>query len=186
MLPVKRCSSCGEVKATEAFQADRSRADGLMIRCRECEGRRNRAYYAANRDARLEAQRQQDRKRRRQRMCMQCGQPAISQRHHYCAPCQEAALKRRRGVRDARESQRPSAAHRGYGYKHQLLRKQWQQVFDRGDVIPCARCRMLIFPGQSWDLGHDDFDRSVYTGPEHRACNRATATHRRRRQSVVR
>ena len=32
-----------------------------------------------------------------------------------------------------------------------------------------------IVPGQPWDLGHDDIDRSRCTGPEHAACNRAAA-----------
>ena len=46
-------------------------------------------------------------------------------------------------------------------------------------------------PGpEHWDLGHHDWDRSVYTGPEHRFAkdcaaggNRATARHRRRKAS---
>jgi hypothetical protein len=40
--------------------------------------------------------------------------------------------------------------------------------------VDCARCGERIEPGEPWDLGHDDVDRSRYTGPEHRRCNRST------------
>ena len=63
---------------------------------------------------------------------------------------------------------------RGYGTKHRKLRKQWAPRVERGEVI-CVRCGKLIQVGQAWDLGHDDFDRTRYAGPEHARCNRATA-----------
>jgi hypothetical protein len=44
-------------------------------------------------------------------------------------------------------------------------------------VVNCARCGEPIEPGTLWDLGHDDHDPRVHTGPEHASCNRG-APHR--------
>jgi hypothetical protein len=72
-----------------------------------------------------------------------------------------------------------------YGYRHQQLRKRWKLQVARDDV-PCARCGLLIDPSQEWDLGHDDDNPTLYSGPEHRHArdcpeggNRATLTHAR-------
>lgn len=69
---------------------------------------------------------------------------------------------------------RGNTSARGYGTKHQRLRKRWATQVEQG-VVTCWRCGHLIRPGAAWDLGHDDHDRSTYRGPEHRSCNRATA-----------
>jgi hypothetical protein len=67
---------------------------------------------------------------------------------------------------------------RGYGWQHQKERARWAKRVEKGDVI-CARCRRPILPGQAWDLGHvDGTERTVYSGPEHAGCNRATSTHK--------
>ena len=63
---------------------------------------------------------------------------------------------------------------RGYGYDHKKLRKQIAPEVNAGRT-KCWRCGLLIKAGDPWDLGHDDDDRSRYRGPEHQACNRATA-----------
>jgi hypothetical protein len=65
-----------------------------------------------------------------------------------------------------------STTARGYGTQHQTLRKTWAPLVDAGQVT-CPRCARPITPGQPWDLGHHDTDRTRYTGPEHRTCNRA-------------
>ena len=72
-----------------------------------------------------------------------------------------------------------STTARGYGTAHQRLRKAWARRVAAGGVY-CARCGYLIIPGEPWDLGHADHDRTIYAGPEHRSCNRATAGRRRK------
>jgi hypothetical protein len=64
-----------------------------------------------------------------------------------------------------------STSMRGYGTAHQRLRRLWRRRVQAG-VVSCARCGELIEPNEPWDLGHDDLDRSRYSGPEHRRCNR--------------
>lgn len=68
---------------------------------------------------------------------------------------------------------RGSTTARGYGRQHQLLRARWAPYVAAG-LVDCARCQRRIQPGARWDLGHDDQDRTRYTGPEHQACNRGT------------
>ncbi len=63
---------------------------------------------------------------------------------------------------------------RGYGWIHQRIRAGWAPLVAAGQVC-CLRCGELIQPAAPWDLGHDDNDRRIYTGPEHRRCNRAAA-----------
>jgi hypothetical protein len=65
---------------------------------------------------------------------------------------------------------------RGYGAKHQQLRDEWTPKVDAGLVDchadTCIEPARHIAPGTEWDLGHTP-DRTRWTGPEHRRCNRA-------------
>ena len=74
-------------------------------------------------------------------------------------------------------SQAKTAA-RGYGSAHQARRRRWAKRIYSGEEVNRARCGYPILPGQAWDLGHVDGDKSQYQGPEHRRCNRQTATHK--------
>jgi len=62
---------------------------------------------------------------------------------------------------------------RKWGRPHRRVRAEWEPLVAAGQV-DCWRCGKRIQPGQPWDLGHDDNDRSVYRGPECIPCNRAT------------
>jgi hypothetical protein len=72
-----------------------------------------------------------------------------------------------------------------YGWRHQQVRERMRRMVEAGGAA-CARCGRPILPGEPWDAGHVDGDPNVYSGPEHRSCNRASAAHaaqRRRRYS---
>src|SRR6516164_2019764 len=71
-----------------------------------------------------------------------------------------------------------SSAQRGYGRPHRAVRERLEPLVLAGRVR-CARCGEPIVPGEPWDLGHEDGDRTRYSGPEHRRCNRATSSRRR-------
>jgi len=66
---------------------------------------------------------------------------------------------------------RLSTTKRGYGMGHQARRRVMAPLVASG-LATCTRCGEPIEPGTPWDLGHDDYDRTKYSGPEHAACNR--------------
>jgi hypothetical protein len=68
---------------------------------------------------------------------------------------------------------------------HRALRARLDPVVQSG-TVHCARCGWLIEPGTPWDLGHVDENPSLYAGPEHRSCNRATAAHAKQRRQAAR
>lgn len=112
--------------------------------------------------------------------CPTCSTRFVQRRYGqvYCCP---EHRPRQESWRNAVRQPKASATKRGYGSKHQAIRAQWKPKVDALEV-DCWRCGHLIVPdyslrGDGWDLGHDDHDRSVYRGPEHRSCNRATKTH---------
>lgn len=69
-----------------------------------------------------------------------------------------------------------------YPWAHWQERQRLKPIVAQGTTV-CARaalgqCLMpkpVILPGQPWDLGHPDHDRTRWSGPEHRRCNRAAA-----------
>ena len=79
---------------------------------------------------------------------------------------------------------RGTTPQRGYGYHHKLLRRRWQEAIDAGADVRCWRpgCGRPILPGDRWDLGHDDHDRSIYRGPECVGCNRRAGSARANRR----
>ena len=75
--------------------------------------------------------------------------------------------------RAERERDRGSRQARGYDTTHTKLRAQWAPRVAQGGIH--RTCPGLLPPDQPFDLGHDRYDRTRWTGPEWPACNRATA-----------
>ena len=73
-----------------------------------------------------------------------------------------------------RERARGTSTQRGYGYAHHQKRAALAAAQAAGETFTCWRCGQPITG--PFDLGHDDTDRTIYRGPEHPACNRATAS----------
>lgn len=98
----------------------------------------------------------------RLKVCNQPGCPTFSDQPR--CPAHRRAHEQARGTRQQR----------GYDANHDRERRYWEPIVAAGGVN-CWRCGNPIDPTQPWDCGHDDNDRSIHRGPEHPACNRATA-----------
>jgi hypothetical protein len=78
-----------------------------------------------------------------------------------------------------------SASFDPYGQTHQLQRRRIPPLVEAG-LVNSARCGKRIKPGEKWDLGHvDGSGHTLYQAPEHRRCNRGTATHAYQRRRKV-
>ena len=94
-------------------------------------------------------------------------------------PASRSAASKARGFAPPTMARKLSAAARGYGSAHRARRARLKPFVEAGSVR-CVRCGELIKAGEKWDLGHvDGTERTVYSGPEHRFCNRRTAAHKR-------
>lgn len=68
MCITKKCTKCGEVKAIDAFYADKRRTDGKRSACKTCSAQGNRAYYTDHKDAVKECARKHYTKNRSEKM----------------------------------------------------------------------------------------------------------------------
>jgi hypothetical protein len=57
-----------------------------------------------------------------------------------------------------------------------MERKRWAPIVATGQV-PCARCRLLIRPGEKWHLDHRE-DRLGWLRPSHAYCNEKAGAER--------
>lgn len=71
-----------------------------------------------------------------------------------------------------REQQRGYSTARGYDRRYRAARAWAARLVEAGQAV-CWRCGKPIKADEPFDLGHDDGDRSIIRGPEHRFCNRS-------------
>lgn len=178
--------------------------------CKQCDNQRSRAYYERNRERMRAARNARNMELRGgPRMCANChDRQTFTQRHHYCRDCmvvkRDERLQRRGDLPpeklararqlDAERSRRYKESgkyldrYKKYDPFHRKRRERWEPTVAAG-LATCGRCGLRILPGQDWDLGHNDFDPTIYNGPEHRYSrdcpkggNRATSRHRKERE----
>jgi hypothetical protein len=71
-----------------------------------------------------------------------------------------------------------------YGRPHRRIRAKYARLVAAGEAT-CWRCGKPIDPREPWDLGHlDGGGQRQYAGPEHRRCNRSTASRRNGARAV--
>lgn len=179
---MKVCSRCDRALSADDFARDKHKPTGVKSWCKACDNERSKAYYAANRDARIASVRAYQNRRGVQvpkaRFCS-CGAPTTSPKHHYCDACRARAQARRKSPPRAK---RPEHLKR-YDWQHKLERRRVEKIVDAGRAI-CARCTEPILPGSLWDLDHAD-DGQSYRGPAHRYCNRSAGAKRGNRMRAA-
>ena len=112
------------------------------------------------------------------RRCSHCGtdyQPKVAKQRFCSSTCSE----RFRGPR--RRANRGTTTSRGYGGAYRREKERLRPLVEAGQAS-CWRCGQWINPAVKdeggrtlWQLGHDDHDRSIIRGPEHRHCNLSAA-----------
>lgn len=83
------------------------------------------------------------------------------------------------------------------------MRERYRPSVESGDAVcvrclvpiappgePCPKCGRVTAKGRPsqgqccWDTGHDDVDRTLYSGPEHGCCNRRAGARKGGRSSA--
>lgn len=161
-MPRKRdapCSICGNLM----WRGKGSRPPGQGI-CLDCR-RQQPGYFRAPERPKWQPD---------IRVCPTCGSQfeQYRPRQIYCNP---DCRPRRTGTKTK------STKERGYGSEHQRERRKWKPIVESGQAVchatTCVMHSRIIEPDAEWDLGHTE-DRSAWTGPEHRRCNRREGARR--------
>lgn len=53
MSEAKTCTKCGQAKSVDQFNRDKSKSDGRRPDCKDCQNKRGKNYYQANRESEL-------------------------------------------------------------------------------------------------------------------------------------
>ncbi len=84
-----------------------------------------------------------------------------------------------------RKANTPAEQERRAQYRspeHRAKVKEYKALQAAG-IASCWRCGQWLAPGMEMHAGHDDYDRTVYRGPECGTCSRNTAARRGNRVS---